>query len=533
MVSRAFAMIALALAAVAVSAQDGPELFRTSEQCMACHNGLQTAQGEDVSIGASWRGSMMANSSRDPYWQAAVRREVIDHPSAAAAIEDECAVCHMPMSRTDAAMSGRAGKVFDHLGARAGDRADRLARDGVGCMLCHQITSAKLGARDSFTGGYVLGARTVPEPRPIFGPFQIERGLSTIMRSATAFQPNEGQHVRDSGLCGTCHTLVTKALGPDGSIIGELPEQMSFLEWKYSAFAGEERSCQSCHMPAVEEEMPISSVLGGPRKGLARHSFIGGNFFVLQMLDRYRRDLLPETSSGDLAASVRSTLANLENNTAELSVDSGAVEAGRVVAEVTVRNLAGHKFPTGYPSRRAWLHVALRDRRGETLFESGAIAADGSIRGNDNDADAGRFEPHYAAIDDPGQVQIYESVMADSSDRPTTGLLTAVRYLKDNRLLPKGFQKADADPWVAVIGDAREDSDFSAGGDRLRYSMAVDDHEGPFQLDVELRFQVVGFRWAENLRTYKAEETSRFVRYFESMASSASAVVARATATIR
>ena len=85
---RGSAVIVLALAVVAVSAHDGPDVFKTSEQCMPCHNGLRTPQGEDVSIGASWRGSMMANSSRDPYWQAAVRRETIDHPAAAAAIEE-------------------------------------------------------------------------------------------------------------------------------------------------------------------------------------------------------------------------------------------------------------------------------------------------------------------------------------------------------------------------------------------------------------------------------------------------------------
>ena len=55
-------------------------LFHTSHECMACHNGLTTPTGEDVSIGVSWRASMMANSSRDPYWQASVRRELADHP---------------------------------------------------------------------------------------------------------------------------------------------------------------------------------------------------------------------------------------------------------------------------------------------------------------------------------------------------------------------------------------------------------------------------------------------------------------------
>ncbi len=44
-----------------------------------------------------------------------------------------------------------------------------------------------------------------------------------------------------------------------------------------------------------------------------------------------------------------------------------------------------------------------------------------------------RFEPHYAEIRNAGQVQIYEAIMADSKGAVTTGLLHAVRYLKDNR----------------------------------------------------------------------------------------------------
>src|SRR5690349_24376959 len=73
--------------------------FQTSDRCLACHNGLTTAGGKDVSIGLDWRASMMANSARDPYWQASVRREAIDHPESKAAIEDECSGCHMPVVR--------------------------------------------------------------------------------------------------------------------------------------------------------------------------------------------------------------------------------------------------------------------------------------------------------------------------------------------------------------------------------------------------------------------------------------------------
>jgi hypothetical protein len=57
----------------------------------------------------------MANSSRDPYWQAAVRRETIDHPLQAEAIKDECAICHMPMAHTLAKADGRHTDPFTLL----------------------------------------------------------------------------------------------------------------------------------------------------------------------------------------------------------------------------------------------------------------------------------------------------------------------------------------------------------------------------------------------------------------------------------
>ena len=101
-------------------------------------------------------------------------------------------------------------------------------------------------------------------------------------------------------------------------------------------------------------------------------------------------------------------------------------------------------------------------------------------------------------------MQIYESVMRDRDGRPTTGLLSAMGYAKDNRLLPRGFEKGTADPWIAVTGEALGDPDFSGKGDRVRYSIDVAGWQGPFRIEAALRFQVIGFRWAENLRSYRA-----------------------------
>ena len=117
------------------------DLFRTSDRCLACHKGVVTSDGLDVSIGYDWRASMMANSARDPYWQAAVRREVLDYPDASNEIEDNCSSCHMPMARTSALMSGRTGSVFANLPVSESIEGEAaLAVDGVSCAACHQIS---------------------------------------------------------------------------------------------------------------------------------------------------------------------------------------------------------------------------------------------------------------------------------------------------------------------------------------------------------------------------------------------------------
>ena len=504
--------------------------FQTSDRCIACHNGLSTPSGEDYSIGFAWRASMMANSSRDPYWQASVRREAIEHPESKSIIEDECSICHMPMSRYESKLGGRGGEVFAHLSFDSGKPADRLAADGVSCSLCHQISKDKLGKPESFVGGFVIDAPSPDGGRPVYGPFKIDAGHTRIMRSSSGgFRPTESEHIRQSEVCATCHTLFTKALGPQGKVIGELPEQVPYQEWLHSEFR-ETKSCQACHMPVIKEDVPISKVLGEPRKGVSRHVFVAGNFFMQRMLNRYREDLSVEALPNELDSAAERTVAHLKSEAGRIAIDRLEVRNGRLEVEVTVQNLGGHKLPTAYPSRRAWLHVVVRDRDNRIVFESGALDPQGSIQGNDNDADATRFEPHYTEISRADQVQIYESIMGDQAGKVTTALLSGVRYLKDNRLLPRGFDKRTADKDIAVHGGALEDENFTGAGDRIRYLVAAGDAQEPFQIDAELWFQPIGYRWAANLRQYDSEETRRFTRYYDSMSSASAVMLVRASA---
>src|SRR5205085_133700 len=175
-----------------VVAGDHASLFVTSENCLACHNGLTTARGEDISIATSWRSSMMANSSRDPYWQASVRRETVDHPQVVSHIEDECSVCHMPVTRYEAKANGKLGQIFAHLPFASDEGQGRQAADGVDCSVCHQISATKLGTRESFNGGFEIEPRNSTNLRREYGPFKIDAGQVRIMQSSTGgFEPTE------------------------------------------------------------------------------------------------------------------------------------------------------------------------------------------------------------------------------------------------------------------------------------------------------------------------------------------------------
>ena len=506
-------------------------VFQPSSQCMTCHNGLTTPSGEDVSFGTLWRASMMAHSARDPYWQAGVRREVADHPRAQQAIENECSRCHMPMAHVEQHALGRQLSVFGNLPA-AGVAASPLAAEGVSCSLCHQIRSDALGSRSSFTGGFVIDTSTPLERRQMFGPYDVDQGRTSVMRSATGLQPTAATHIQQSEVCATCHTLYTHALNAAGEATSEFPEQMPYQEWLHSEFRASQ-SCQSCHMPVVSQPTPITSVLGEPREGVSRHDFRGANFLMHGILNRFRADLGVVARPAELDAAVARTKAFLQATSATVSVAQAEVIDGRLEADIIVRNLAGHKLPTAYPSRRAWLRVAVHDEQGRPVFSSGAMEQTGAIAGNDNDRDGARFEPHYREIRSEDQVQIYEAIMGTPTGAVTTGLLSAVRYLKDNRILPRGFDKRTAPGDVAVHGEALDDADFLAGEDRIRYSIDLAGARGPFTIDAQLWYQSIAYRWAENLKAYRSAEPQRFLSYYEEAAPESGLMLTRAVRSTR
>jgi cytochrome c553 len=71
-----------------------------------CHStndfALRDSQGNDVSPVARWRSTMLANSAKDPFWKAKVKRERLENPSHSDALENVCTRCHAPMGMVNA-----------------------------------------------------------------------------------------------------------------------------------------------------------------------------------------------------------------------------------------------------------------------------------------------------------------------------------------------------------------------------------------------------------------------------------------------
>jgi hypothetical protein len=427
------------------------------------------------------------------------------------------------------------GKAVDEPDGELKDAADpkaTLAADGVSCTVCHQIQNSNLGQRSSLDGGFLIDVTKGGEEREMFGPFDDpDAGRQRLMHSATGFTPRKVDYLGNSALCASCHTLFTDALDDQGHPVGSLPEQMPYQEWQHSDYV-QTNSCQDCHMTQVKGEAPITSIHAQNHEGVFRHIFVGGNATLLRMLKDHAGELGVIATSRELEAEARRSEALLAHDSATVEIRD-ALESGRQLNfNLFVTNKTGHKLPTAYPARRAWLHVTVRDAAGAIVFESGAVRPDGSIVGNDNDADPAKFEPHYARITQPDQVEIYESIMGDFKNRVTTGLVYGNHYLKDNRILPKGFDKVTADANIAVIGEARNDARFVGGAHAVAYSIALPGGRGPYRISAELLYESIGYRWAHNLEPYQAFEPQRFLGYYNAQAANLPKLLASAARTV-
>jgi len=491
---------------------DTNAIFFSATRCKGCHGkdpmGIAnvTLDGVDINLFDDWETSMMGLAGVDPLWKAKVRHEVLTNPANGTELQDLCTSCHAPMGHFEAFYKGQ-----QHYGL-ADLEDDSLGQSGVGCLGCHAIGTEGLGYR--FTGDIPYDTNRFaygPFPGPMLGPMQL------YVNYTPAYSP----HVSEGAFCSPCHTLITHPVDLEGNSTGEtFIEQATYQEWLNSAYPEEGSQCQTCHMPKIEDPVKIAvGYTGLPgRSPYNLHTFSGANSFMVNLIKQNKAALGVNASDANFDSTLSEITRLLRFNTVDLELGSPVIDGDSIAFPVTVTNKAGHKFPSGYPSRRAFVSFVVKNQNGDTLFASGVPLANGMIQN-----ETIGVEPHYNVIRNANQAQVYEMRMGDVNGNPTTVLERGYVHLKDNRIPPLGFTTTHpVYDTVRIVGAAETDPNFNrignfegTGADVITYKLAINELSANVSVSARVYYQSVPPYWLDEMRMFAAPEINTFLGMYD------------------
>jgi hypothetical protein len=512
------------------------EHFKGASICATCHDGITDNTNKDVSIQKDWSATMMANSARDPLWKAYVRSEINRAPHLVDVISDKCTRCHAPMANFEAKSYNEPKSILAADGGflNASNPRHDEAMSGVGCTLCHQIQNTpNLGTLSSFTGKYEIG-----NDKKIYGQYMNPFANPMIMQ--TGYTPTGSSHMESSKLCSTCHNLKTPFVDQSGNLLSttpesEFPEQMPYSEWEHSDHAKTAtlKTCQNCHMP-LSNGVKIATTPRnlGTRNNFGKHDFVGANKLMLDIFNNNKTQLGVVAATADFNETIDKTQTMLNSSATIDRVSQSLDSDNNLNITLKINSATGHKLPSSYPSRRVVLHVTVKDATNNVVFESGKVNANGSIVGVDADENRTTFEPHYDLITSPEQVQVYEAIMGNNLNEVTYTLLRGIVYLKDNRILPTGFNKATAPNDIKVVGDAFNDANFVGGSDQITYR--IPNLTGSnYTVEAELVHQPLAYSFAQDLFSEPSDEGDDFKTMFNASSSKTSRIALNTFSVVR
>jgi hypothetical protein len=493
------------------------EYFLHSESCRTCH-GFDSANyanldysGTSINLFDDWESSMMALSAKDPLWRAKVSHEILVNPSHAGALQDKCTSCHAPMGNYTNYFHGQGPYLMDSL------LTDTLGLDGISCTSCHTMgtTGAGFSLGSSFSGHIpydTLRKIYGPYTNPIIGPMQLYTG----------YTPTYSAHMSESRACSPCHTLITETADLNGVATGNsFVEQATYHEWLNSSFSADNITCQNCHMPQITDSIRIANGYLNlpPRSPFNKHKFHGANTFMLKLMKENKSKLHVNVPDKNFDSTIAITQRNIRHNSVSLKIFQDSINADTAFYRVRLINKAGHKFPSGYPSRRAVLQFVVLSLNNDTLFQSGILNHDGSLAHS-----SGSYQQHYQTINSPSQSQVYEFIMGDVNGNRTTVLERADTSLKDNRLPPEGFITSHVVyDTVKITGGAASDPDFNlyspgvegSGRDYVHFHIPLGSFPPTFNVYARLYYQTLPPEWLQEMFAYNSAAIDSFKLMFQ------------------
>lgn len=382
-------------------------------RCKSCHDRSGTPEKTLYMPFDGWVSSMMGNAARDPLFHAALSVANQDAPG----IGSWCLRCHSNQAWVKGDTTPPNGMAFD-----------AVDMEGVTCDVCHRSLNGPDG-----DGGVLLSNAQIYWNRDEteFGPRD--------MASSPGHNAQQTTFTGSSELCGQCHQVMNPLVpwrDSAGNVKGpNFPLDTTYDEWKQSAFASDPQdggfaSCADCHLPpfvaADGGTTYLSAKFGTARPGVRRHLLVGGNLWGLKAVQA-ANPMLATQYADDFAQTEGFVVENLQH-AAELSVTAPTAAITDYTATVTVkvRNLTGHKLPTGYADGR------------RMVIE---LSTDGTVV-------SGGFDG--GALIDDAQLRVYQAIHGRAAFGAEDHLAFHDLIVKDSRIPPRGMKLTETTRPVGV-----------------------------------------------------------------------------------
>ena len=283
--------------------------------CAGCH----------ASQVQEWQGSMHAFAAEDPIFVAMQKRAQRETNGQLGTF---CAGCHSPIA------------VREGLTTDGSNLASLPAQKrGVTCYFCHSASDTTDAHNNATTLSDDLVLRgEIKDPKP------------NAFHASTYSALHDGDDLRASALCGTCHDVVT----PAGVAV-----ESSFAEWQRSLFshdvAGQKLTCQGCHMPGRDGAVAP----GGPQRRVHDHSMPAVDVATIPFADAASQAAEVQSNLDPALVAKMCVRPPQQGDTVEVTLDNAFV---------------GHNFPSGAAhDRRVWLELVAY-QADKVVYQTGVFA---------------------------------------------------------------------------------------------------------------------------------------------------------------
>ncbi|MFQ5449927.1 MAG: multiheme c-type cytochrome [Nitrospinaceae bacterium] len=212
-----------------------------------------------------------------------------------------------------------------------------LTREGINCDFCHSISSLEPAG----------------SPSPYRHEFDLVKQGPLKNVESPVHRTRYNPLFKQSRFCAGCHELTT----PGGTPLIE-----TFSEWQQGPYPAKGIHCQNCHMRKIPGKIVGEGIKQTPETEISSHDIAGGHSLSMR------------------GASLKLEIKDIRINKQKMEVVLDLTNVG-----------AGHKIPTGLPSKKLMLRVGVQTTDGETIRVKEKIYHKHIVdsRGNliDNDAD--------------------------------------------------------------------------------------------------------------------------------------------------